>query len=169
MIVFKGRKPMHRNYLYLIILPLFLFLPRISYASGMEGLGIIILMFILIIAPVPGALIKLLFQLPSKNRSIFVRTVFIIMLVEATLILISAIVWIMFLPRPSPLTFVYIPPYFVAPIYFVPSICANLFLFRGPDKKYFGIIINLENILKASFFSLITPIGLALFTFIVVL
>jgi hypothetical protein len=41
---------MHRNYLYLIILPLFLFLPKISYASGMEGLGIIILILILIIA-----------------------------------------------------------------------------------------------------------------------
>lgn len=140
-----------------LLLLAFIFCPRLAYASGMEGFGYIILLFVFFVAAVPGAILKHLLPLPGKGS----RMVFKVMLAEAILLTASSLIASM-LVEASPNYPMFLPP--ATLIYSVCAILPNVFLLRENKHRFIEALLQPENIVYAILLGLPTAICFGLIT-----
>ena len=150
------------KYLYIFVaLLLCLLSPVPAYASGMEGLAILIVLFIAFVSTIPGAIIKRIIPIPENKREDFGNIIFLVMLAEAIILLISSLLGSALVAgfesshyRP---TFLY--P--AIPIQISLAIFPNLFLLKQGKETFAKLFLKVENIINAAVFSIFAPVVFA--------
>jgi hypothetical protein len=149
--------PKKRKLIVLTILAA-LFPPNFAFASGMEGIGYILVIFIWIFSATPGAIVKYSLFRPKNRRGILIIKVLITMTMEAIFIAISVVVGLKLAfatgTSGSEPTFLY----FAIPIYMLFAIFPNLLLSKDKNAQFLKAMVDPNQFLKAFFISAVTPL-----------
>jgi hypothetical protein len=144
--------------LFILITLAALFFPNLAFASGMEGIGYILVIFIWVLSVTPGAIVKYSLFRPKNSRGILIIKVLITMTMEAIFIAISVVVGLKLAfasgSAGNEPTFLY----FAIPIYMMFAIFPNLLLSKDKNAQFLKAIIDPNQFLKAVIISAVTPL-----------
>ncbi|WP_155319243.1 hypothetical protein [Desulfosarcina alkanivorans] len=149
---------MRHKYLFIFLaLLLCLMSPVSAYASGMEGFGFLLVLFIAFVSTIPGAIIKNVLSHYMKKREDFKNIVPLVMVAESIIMVISSLLGSALVAGFESSHYRPIFLYPAIPIHIMLATFPNLFLLKEGKQKFSKIFSKFENIINAVMFSIFTP------------
>lgn len=130
--------------------------PGVAYASGMEGLGYIVMYFLFLLITVPGGIVKIAVALKGKEIG-NLKIVPFAMFIEGTSLYFCVMFCYRFFAQLDPsadhMTW-FIPTVIMYPVF---AFFPNLLFLKRKDKRLIKVVLNLKYITLSVLLSLITP------------